>query len=97
MVCQRRFLLLRISEKLDLASSGTFAVCRHNHLLSVASLEIGKGHVRCAWLRRAWSYGGKFAAAFGAEVTMLSHSPSKQKDAERLSFHHFVLTSDKNN
>lgn len=37
----------------------------------------------------------KFAAAFGAEVTMLSHSPSKQKDAERLGAHHFVLTSDK--
>jgi alcohol dehydrogenase (NADP+) len=38
--------------------------------------------------------GVKLAASFGAEVTMLSHSPSKQKDAERLGAHHFLLTSD---
>lgn len=36
----------------------------------------------------------KIAASFGADVTMLSHSPSKQKDAERLGAHHFLLTSD---
>jgi uncharacterized zinc-type alcohol dehydrogenase-like protein len=38
----------------------------------------------------------KFAAAFGAEVTMLSTSPSKEADAKRLGAHHFVLTTDKN-
>lgn len=37
----------------------------------------------------------KIAAAMGAEVTMLSHSPSKEKDAKRLGASHFVLTSDK--
>ncbi len=37
----------------------------------------------------------KFAVAFGAEVTMLSSSPSKKADAERLGAHHFALTSDK--
>lgn len=36
----------------------------------------------------------KFAASFGAEVTMLSSSPSKQDDAEKLGAHHFILTSD---
>ena len=36
----------------------------------------------------------KFAVAFGAEVTMLSSSPSKKADAERLGAHHFALTSD---
>jgi len=36
----------------------------------------------------------KFAAAFGADVTMLSSSPSKKADAEKLGAHHFVLTSD---
>ncbi len=36
----------------------------------------------------------KFAAAFGAEVTMLSSSPSKKADAEKLGAHHFALTSD---
>ena len=36
----------------------------------------------------------KFAASFGAEVTMLSGSPSKKSDAEKLGAHHFALTSD---
>ncbi len=36
----------------------------------------------------------KFSAAFGAEVTMLSTSASKEADAKRLGAHHFVLTSD---
>jgi alcohol dehydrogenase (NADP+) len=37
----------------------------------------------------------KFASAFGAEVTMLSTSPSKEADARRLGAHHFALTIDK--
>jgi alcohol dehydrogenase (NADP+) len=37
----------------------------------------------------------RFAAALGAEVTVLSHSPSKEEDARRLGAHHFVLTSDR--
>jgi uncharacterized zinc-type alcohol dehydrogenase-like protein len=36
----------------------------------------------------------KFAASFGAEVTVLSTSPSKEKDAIRLGAHKFVLTTD---
>ena len=36
----------------------------------------------------------KFAASFGAEVTMLSGSPSKEADAKKLGAHHFALTSD---
>ena len=38
--------------------------------------------------------GVKFAVSMGAEVTMLSHSPSKEKDAQRLGAHKFILTSD---
>ncbi len=30
----------------------------------------------------------------GAEVTMLSHTPSKEADAKRLGAHKFVLTAD---
>jgi uncharacterized zinc-type alcohol dehydrogenase-like protein len=37
----------------------------------------------------------KLAAAMGAEVTMLSRSPEKAKDAQRLGAHHFLLTTDK--
>jgi alcohol dehydrogenase (NADP+) len=36
----------------------------------------------------------KFAASFGAEITMLSSSPSKEEDAKKLGAHHFALTSD---
>ncbi len=36
----------------------------------------------------------KLAAAMGAEVTMLSTSPSKEADARRLGAHHFALTRD---
>ena len=36
----------------------------------------------------------KLAAAMGAEVTMLSRTPDKARDAERLGAHHFVLTTD---
>lgn len=39
--------------------------------------------------------GVKFAVSFGAEVTLISTSPSKQKDAERLGAHKFLLSTDK--
>ncbi len=37
----------------------------------------------------------KLAASMGAEVTMLSRSKSKEKDANELGAHHFKLTTDK--
>jgi len=36
----------------------------------------------------------KLAVSFGADVTMISHSPSKQQDAEKLGAHHFLLTKE---
>ena len=38
--------------------------------------------------------GVKFAHALGAEVTVLSHSPSKESDARNLGADHFVVTTD---
>ncbi len=38
--------------------------------------------------------GVKFASAFGAEVTLISHTPSKETDGKRLGAHHFLLSSD---
>jgi alcohol dehydrogenase (NADP+) len=38
--------------------------------------------------------GVKFAVSFGAEVTLISTSLSKQKDAERLGAHKFLLSTD---
>ena len=36
--------------------------------------------------------GVKFAVALGAEVTVLSHSPAKEKDARNMGAHHFIST-----
>lgn len=41
--------------------------------------------------------GVKFAVALGAEVTVLSHSPSKEADARGMGAHHFVSTKDPEN
>ena len=41
--------------------------------------------------------GVKFAAALGADVTVLSHSPKKEKDALAMGAHHFVDTSNPDN
>lgn len=56
---------------------------------------VGKGHkVAVLGLGGLGHMGVKFAAAFGAEVTMLSTSPSKEADAKRLGAHHFILSTD---
>lgn len=39
--------------------------------------------------------GVKFAVSFGAEVTLISTSPAKEKDAGRLGAHQFLLSTDK--
>jgi len=36
----------------------------------------------------------KFAVSFGAEVTVFSTSPNKEKDAKRLGAHHFIISKD---
>jgi uncharacterized zinc-type alcohol dehydrogenase-like protein len=41
--------------------------------------------------------GVKFAVAMGAEVTVLSHSPSKEADALAMGAQHFVSTKDPEN
>jgi uncharacterized zinc-type alcohol dehydrogenase-like protein len=58
--------------------------------------KIGKGHkVGILGLGGLGHMAVKFASAFGAEVTMLSTSASKQADAKRLGAHKFALTTDK--
>lgn len=56
---------------------------------------VGAWHrVAVLWLGWLGHMAVKIAAAFGAEVTMLSRSPSKEVDAKKLWAHHFVLTTD---
>ncbi len=65
----------------------TYSPLRHWH--------IGKGHkVGVLGLGGLGHMAVKFASAFGAEVTMLSTSPSKEADSKRLGASKFVLTTD---
>ncbi|HEY8660475.1 MAG TPA: NAD(P)-dependent alcohol dehydrogenase [Hanamia sp.] len=58
--------------------------------------KVGKGdRVGVVGLGGLGHMGVKLAVSMGAEVTMLSHSPTKEADATRLGAHKFVLTSDK--
>lgn len=95
MVCHEDF-VLRISEKLDLAAVAPLLCAGITTYSPLRHWKIGKGQkVAVLGLGGLGHMAVKFAVSFGAEVTMLSHSPSKQADAARLGAHHFVLTSDK--
>ncbi|SRR5581483_2915935 len=57
--------------------------------------KVGKGHrVAVLGLGGLGHMAVKLASALGAEVTLLSSSPSKKQDAQRLGAHDFVLTAD---
>jgi uncharacterized zinc-type alcohol dehydrogenase-like protein len=86
---------LRISEKISLAAAAPLLCAGITTYSPLRHWKIGKGH-RLAVL----GLGGlghmavKFGAAFGAEVTVLSTSASKEAEAKKLGAHKFVLTSD---
>ncbi|CAM4023969.1 uncharacterized zinc-type alcohol dehydrogenase-like protein [Pedobacter westerhofensis] len=88
--------VLSVSDKLPLekvapllcAGITTYSPLRHwgvkeGHKLAVVGLG-GLGHMAV-----------KLASSMGAEVTMLSRSPKKEKDAQELGAHHFKLTTEK--
>jgi uncharacterized zinc-type alcohol dehydrogenase-like protein len=93
-IAKDEFVLL-VSDRLPLegvapllcAGITTYSPLRHwnvgkDHKVGILGLG-GLGHMAV-----------KFAASFGAEVTMLSTSPSKEADAKRLGAHRFALTKD---
>ncbi|MEO8584358.1 MAG: NAD(P)-dependent alcohol dehydrogenase, partial [Flavitalea sp.] len=95
MIVANEYFVLNIPANLPLegvapllcAGITTFSPMRHwkvgkGHTLGVIGLG-GLGHMAV-----------KLAASFGAEVTMLSTSPEKEKDARYLGAHHFALTKD---
>ncbi len=90
--------VLKVSDKLDLAAVAPLLCagittysplkhwnCKKGDKVAVVGLG-GLGHMAV-----------KLAASMGAEVTMLSRSPEKEKDAEELGAHHFMLTTEKEN
>jgi uncharacterized zinc-type alcohol dehydrogenase-like protein len=89
--------VLRISDQLPLAAVAPLLCAGITTYSPLRHWKVGPGtRVGVLGLGGLGHMAVKFAVAMGAEVTMLSHSPSKQADAERLGAHHFVLTSDEN-
>ncbi|HEY0041755.1 MAG TPA: NAD(P)-dependent alcohol dehydrogenase [Flavisolibacter sp.] len=88
--------VLRVSEKLDLKAVAPLLCAGITTYSPLRHWNVGKGHkVGVLGLGGLGHMAVKFAASFGAEVTMLSHSPSKEADAKRLGAQRFALTSDK--
>jgi uncharacterized zinc-type alcohol dehydrogenase-like protein len=86
---------LKVSEKLPLEAVAPLLCAGITTYSPLLHWKVGKGHkVAIMGLGGLGHMAVKFAASFGAEVTMLSTSPSKEADAKRLGAHHFALTSD---
>lgn len=87
--------VLKISDKLPLEGVAPLLCAGITTYSPLRHWKVGKGDkVAILGLGGLGHMGVKLAVSFGAEVTMLSHSPSKEADAKRLGAHKFVLTSD---
>ena len=87
--------VLHISEKLDLAAAAPLLCAGITTWSPLRHWKVGKGHkLAVLGLGGLGHMGVKFGVALGAEVTVLSTSPNKEKDAGKLGAHHFVVTSD---
>lgn len=88
--------VLRVSDRLDLKAVAPLLCAGITTYSPLRYLNVKKGdRVAVLGLGGLGHMAVKFAASFGAEVTMLSGSPSKEADARALGAHHFVLTRDK--
>jgi uncharacterized zinc-type alcohol dehydrogenase-like protein len=89
--------VLKVGEKLSMEGVAPLLCAGITTYSPLRYWNVGKGHkIGILGLGGLGHMGVKFAASFGAEVTMLSTSPAKEADARKLGAHHFVLTSDKN-
>ena len=87
--------VLKVSDKLPLAGVAPLLCAGITTYSPLRHWKVGKGHkVAVVGLGGLGHMAIKFASSFGAEVTMLSTSPSKEKDAKHLGAHHFALTTD---
>ena len=87
--------VLHVSEKLSLAAVAPLLCAGITTYSPLRYWKVGKGHkLAVLGLGGLGHMGVKFGVSFGAEVTVLSTSPSKEKDAKALGAHKFVVTSD---
>ena len=87
--------VLQISDKLPLQNVAPLLCAGITTYSPLRHWNVGKGHkLAVLGLGGLGHMAVKFGVSFGAEVTMLSSSPSKKEDARKLGAHKFVLTSD---
>ncbi len=87
--------VLRISDKLPLAEVAPLLCAGITTYSPLRHWKVGKGDkLGVVGLGGLGHMAVKLGASFGAEVTVLSTSPEKEKDARRLGAHKFALTRD---
>jgi uncharacterized zinc-type alcohol dehydrogenase-like protein len=87
--------VLHVSDKLPLEGVAPLLCAGITTYSPLRHWKVGKGtRVGVLGLGGLGHMGVKLAVSMGAEVTMLSHTASKETDAKRLGAHKFVLTSD---
>lgn len=87
--------VLHVSEKLNLAAVAPLLCAGITTYSPLKHWKVGKGHkLAVLGLGGLGHMAVKFGVAFGAEVTVLSTSPSKEEDAKKLGAHKFVITKD---
>ncbi|MDB5270404.1 MAG: NAD(P)-dependent alcohol dehydrogenase [Hymenobacter sp.] len=91
----REEFVVSVSDKLDLAAVAPLLCAGITTYSPLRYWKVGKGHkLAVVGLGGLGHMGVKWGVAFGAEVTVLSTSHSKEQDAKALGAHHFVVTSD---
>lgn len=87
--------VLHVSDKLNLAAVAPLLCAGITTYSPLRHWKVGKGHkLAVLGLGGLGHMAVKFGVSFGAEVTVLSTSPSKEEDARKLGAHNFVVTTD---
>lgn len=87
---------LKISDKLSLAAVAPLLCAGITTYSPLRHWKVGAGQkVAIVGLGGLGHMAVKFAVSFGAEVTVLSSSPSKESDSLRFGAHNFLNTNDK--
>jgi uncharacterized zinc-type alcohol dehydrogenase-like protein len=86
---------LHVSDKLPLEAVAPLLCAGITTYSPLRHWKVGKGSkVAIVGLGGLGHMGVKFAASFGAEVTVISTSASKEEDARKLGAHHFAVSKD---
>lgn len=86
---------LKVSNKLDLAGVAPLLCAGITTWSPLREWKVGKGHkLAVVGLGGLGHMAVKLAVSLGAEVTILSTSPSKEQDAKDLGAHNFAVTKD---